>query len=102
MPCVTDGTVKPGYLSEIFVSCQGEGAHVGRRHLFVRLAGCNLRCTYCDTPDSLERTTDYVIYRSGSQSEKRRNPVAASEAADTIASMIDSEAPIDALALTGG
>ena len=49
--------MRPGYLSEIFVSFQGEGAHVGYRHLFVRLAGCNLRCRYCDTPDSRERTT---------------------------------------------
>jgi 7-carboxy-7-deazaguanine synthase len=34
---------------EIFKSIQGESTHVGRPCVFVRLAGCNLRCSYCDT-----------------------------------------------------
>lgn len=37
---------------ELFSSIQGEGLYVGTRQLFVRLAGCNLACTYCDTPES--------------------------------------------------
>jgi len=39
---------------EIISSIQGEGLIVGYRQIFVRLAGCNLRCTYCDTPKGLE------------------------------------------------
>ena len=35
---------------ETFVSIQGESTHAGRRCFFIRLAGCNLRCNYCDTP----------------------------------------------------
>jgi 7-carboxy-7-deazaguanine synthase len=41
------------YLKEIFCSFQGEGLLVGERQIFVRLAGCNIRCPWCDTPDSL-------------------------------------------------
>lgn len=35
-------------ISEIFSSIQGEGPHVGERHLFVRFKECNLECVYCD------------------------------------------------------
>ncbi len=34
---------------EIFKSIQGESTHTGRICVFVRLSGCNLRCSYCDT-----------------------------------------------------
>ena len=36
-------------LSEIFCSLQGESTFVGLPCVFVRLAGCNLDCRYCDT-----------------------------------------------------
>lgn len=35
---------------EIYLSVQGESTHVGRPCTFVRLAACDLRCTWCDTP----------------------------------------------------
>lgn len=39
-----------GYLvHSIFYTIQGEGPHAGRPAIFVRFAGCNLRCTFCDT-----------------------------------------------------
>ena len=36
-------------ISEIFRSIQGEGTRTGLPCIFVRLTGCNLRCTWCDT-----------------------------------------------------
>ena len=37
-------------IAEIFRSLQGEGRNQGKPCLFIRLAGCNLHCTWCDTP----------------------------------------------------
>jgi 7-carboxy-7-deazaguanine synthase len=41
----------PGVLVyEIYASIQGESTHAGRPCVFVRLAACDLRCRWCDTP----------------------------------------------------
>jgi 7-carboxy-7-deazaguanine synthase len=45
-------------ISEIFESIQGEGASAGAPSVFVRLATCNLRCTWCDT----RYTWDFETY----------------------------------------
>lgn len=37
-------------IAEIYRSLQGEGLLTGTESVFVRVAGCNLRCWYCDTP----------------------------------------------------
>jgi 7-carboxy-7-deazaguanine synthase len=41
-------------LSEIFYSVQGEGTWTGTPAVFVRLAGCNLACAFCDTDYALK------------------------------------------------
>jgi 7-carboxy-7-deazaguanine synthase len=37
-------------IHEVFTSIQGEGAFLGEAQVFVRLDGCPLRCSWCDTP----------------------------------------------------
>jgi organic radical activating enzyme len=46
----------PVFISEIFSSIQGEGYLAGRRQLFIRLAECNLDCSYCDTDHARKDT----------------------------------------------
>jgi organic radical activating enzyme len=41
-------------LAEIFYSVQGEGTWTGTPAVFVRLAGCNLSCAFCDTDYALK------------------------------------------------
>ena len=50
-------------LAEIFYSIQGEGEHTGKPAIFVRLAGCNLSCDFCDTDYALKffATVDDVV-----------------------------------------
>ena len=36
-------------INEIYASIQGESSHTGLPCVFIRLTGCNLRCTWCDT-----------------------------------------------------
>ena len=48
--------MKEARISEIFVSYQGEASYAGSRQLFVRFFGCNLKCSYCDTPQASYRT----------------------------------------------
>ena len=43
-------------ISEIFYSLQGESSYAGKLCVFVRLAGCNLRCKWCDTNYAINDT----------------------------------------------
>lgn len=56
-------------VNEIFHSVQGEGTRAGVRCVFIRLTGCNLRCTYCDTAYAFDDgewvTLDEVMVRAG-------------------------------------
>lgn len=48
-----------GKVENIFSSFQGEGLFIGVKQLFIRLHGCNLTCSYCDT-----NTDNYKEYTS--------------------------------------
>ena len=88
-------------LYEVFSSVQGEATRVGERHLFVRLAGCDLECVFCDTPASRRIPAKArVFFPSGV--EETPNPVAADDL-DRLVARLDEEAgPHHAVSLTGG
>ena len=47
---------------EIFDSIDGEGKRTGQPCTFIRLAGCNLRCSYCDTLYALFGEKEECVY----------------------------------------
>jgi organic radical activating enzyme len=90
-------------LVEIFSSIQGEGPDVGRRTLFVRLGGCDLRCSWCDTPHTwmpakrarLERTAGHGDF------EEVPNPLTIQQTVEASAPLLES-VPHEFVSLTGG
>lgn len=49
LPTHTEDVQKTVRLTEMYLSVQGESTWVGRPCIFIRLAGCHLRCVWCDT-----------------------------------------------------
>ena len=88
-------------LIEIFSSIQGEGKYVGCRQVFVRLTGCNLRCTYCDTNFRKQEFCNIETSAGSMKFYKVNNPMTIDKVVDVIQTMII-EVPTHSISFTGG
>jgi len=63
-------------ISEIFTSIEGEGIYVGTKTMFIRLAGCHLKCRWCDTPYALPMDSgkEYSIHQAKEQIKSLLQP----------------------------
>lgn len=61
MVTVTNSIVKK--VNEIFYSLQGEGYYTGTPAVFLRLSGCNMACSFCDTQhqEGVEMTDEDIV-----------------------------------------
>lgn len=71
-------------ISEIFSSLQGEGPLAGERHLFIRFAGCDVGCSYCD------------------EHEKKGHEMSLESVLEKIEEIEKKEGPHSFVSLTGG
>ena len=62
-------------INEIFGSIQGEGLDTGRPCTMIRLTGCNLRCSYCDTEYAFTEGTEMDIDEVVKKTEKFNNKI---------------------------
>jgi len=102
VPIVIEAETVAAQLSEIFVSIQGEGSCAGQRHLFVRFAGCNLRCGYCDTPYSLTKVPICRADYPDGRFRALENPVGLQDLAAVIEEICRLDPGVRMVAITGG
>jgi organic radical activating enzyme len=79
---------------EVFLGIQGEGVWLGKRQLFIRFCGCNIRCEFCDTRFAQSPVKVCRLFE-----EEEENPISV----DTLISAIREKRPtFHSISLTGG
>lgn len=70
-----------GQVAEVFRSFQGEGLLLGKRQVFVRLAGCQIDCRYCDTVWAFKAPASVAVPGpgGGAGGERVENPLTVQE-----------------------
>lgn len=104
-------TMNFAYLNEVFASIQGEGLHIGERHIFVRFQGCDMRCCYCDTPAAItdldgssgrEFCSIQVSHELAASRDRIANPVSASCLSELCSRLVIPGPSLPMISITGG
>jgi 7-carboxy-7-deazaguanine synthase len=92
-----------GNIVEVFSAIQGEGEFVGERQLFVRLGGCDLRCSWCDSPHTHAASSSYRVEKTAGQRDflEDINPISGDQVLRYVEALQQSF-PHHSLSLTGG
>jgi 7-carboxy-7-deazaguanine synthase len=66
-------------INEVFLSLQGESSFAGLPCIFVRLTGCNLRCSYCDTAYALAQGRSWTLAEVSAEIDRLAKPYRAAQ-----------------------